>query len=745
MVGPGPAASAAAEERWQKLQAYLAAKGKLKDPNTKPYLKAKNICPKPPPSKYTPGPKKDVSSHAALPIKTTRPANIKLQTKPANITGSQKPELEPPKPPGKGFKSSCFSSNSGYKQSSQTQQQHKAVSSTTELSRRPRRSHSTEKLKTKRQQESLQGNAKCTDPMANTHVEKQSLDGFLDKTNKENLPQTLLEPKKPALDSRTIKKTNTGSFNQTQRSLAPKQTLSKSSVNHAALKDRANKQFVRNTQTRAQPAKSQQLSTAADSAQPREKPRTAPSHFIPAHNRTQTSKKPVVKDTQDVKANRVRCGKPNETKVQSCPAGEQKVKHAKHSSHPSMLQGGPNNRHSNMTQDQKPVKPCLGPRTPCVLQKSRTTSQRPNLTAGNFNSVIPSTPSIRTNKTYNNKCNSIFQQKAQTLDSRFKKVLPQSHFLSKTALKPQVEREQASRKGAPSASQTHPHVKQTKAEDRRKQLLEWQKSKGKTYKRPPMKLKKKRKIIEEMNISFWKSIEREEEEEKKAQLELSSKIDSTLTECLRLIEEGVLPNEIFTILSSIPKAEKFAKFWVCKAKLLASKGAFDAVGLYEEAVKNGAAPIQELWEVLNILQDPNRNTEAVTSDSLAAEPNATAVEELAKEEESGQLSPGLTEREQVAAPQKPTTEWDNTGIKLQIAPVPRICGLPEAQDMKLITPVRRSARIERAVARYPEMLQDHDVVVASLDELLEVEKGDCFVFRENEALPVTLGFEILES
>lgn len=42
-----------------------------------------------------------------------------------------------------------------------------------------------------------------------------------------------------------------------------------------------------------------------------------------------------------------------------------------------------------------------------------------------------------------------------------------------------------------------------------------------------------------MNISFWKSIEREEEEqeEKKAQLELSSKINNTLTECLRLTEE----------------------------------------------------------------------------------------------------------------------------------------------------------------------------------------------------------------
>lgn len=62
-----------------------------------------------------------------------------------------------------------------------------------------------------------------------------------------------------------------------------------------------------------------------------------------------------------------------------------------------------------------------------------------------------------------------------------------------------------------------------------------------------MELKTKRKIIEEMNISFWKSME-EEEEEKKAQLELSNKINSTLTQCLQLIEE-------------VSKEDKFPKLW----------------------------------------------------------------------------------------------------------------------------------------------------------------------------------------
>lgn len=49
-----------------------------------------------------------------------------------------------------------------------------------------------------------------------------------------------------------------------------------------------------------------------------------------------------------------------------------------------------------------------------------------------------------------------------------------------------------------------------------------------------------------------------------------------------------MSDEILDVMSSIPEAEKFAKFWICKAKLLASKGPFDVIGLYEEAIKSGA-------------------------------------------------------------------------------------------------------------------------------------------------------------
>uniref|UniRef100_A0A8C5XNK5 Cytoskeleton associated protein 2 like n=3 Tax=Microcebus murinus TaxID=30608 RepID=A0A8C5XNK5_MICMU len=666
MVGPSPAASAAAEERQRKLQEYLAAKGKLKSQNTKPYLKAKNNCPNLPPSKSTVRSQKDITNHVVLPVKDKKSVSIKLQPRPANIIRCQKPKLEPPKLLGKGLISRYVSSNSNCKPSSKSQQQHKARSSTvSKLSRKPVGSLNIQEVKTTKQQVIDQGTAKCTDSVDNTHVENQSLDKFLKEINKENLPQTLSNPeRKPDPELCTISKPKTNSYNLTKSNLAPKQVLGKSSVNGAVLKDRIHKQLVGEKQIRILSIKSHQLSRGTDLARPEEKPpRTVPSHFNQTLSKTQSSKKPVVKEIKVI-SNKYK--RPNEIKLRSHPVAEQKVKYTKPRTDPNLLQGGNKNRHPNIKQDQKSTQPCFRPQT-CVLQKSKAMSQKHTVTAGSCNSVIPRTPSIRANGANGNKRGNSFQQKAHTLDCKLKKTLPQNHFLNKTAPKTQAGITNINGRRVPNETQTNPNIeKKATVEDRRKQLEEWQKSKGKIYKRPPMELKTKRKVIEEMNISFWKSME-QEEEEKKAQLELSSKINNTLTECLKLIEGGVPSNEILTILSSIPEAEKFAKFWICKAKLLASKGTFDVIGLYEEAIKNGAAPIQELRKVvLNILQDPNRATEV-------AETNITSVEELAMKMESVKPCVSPQEKEQVTAtPQITKAEQDNhPGIKLQIASIPR--------------------------------------------------------------------------
>lgn len=609
-----------------------------------------------------------------------------------------------------------------------------------ELSRKPVRSLNTKELKTPQQQVTDQGSVKYTDSVDNAHVENDSSENPLKQSNQENLPVILPDSKKkPHSELPTINKSKTNCFNATKSNVTTKQTLGKGPVNRTVLKDRVNKQFVKETRVVFPPVKSQQLSKGTNLARTREKKqKPVPSHFVQIVGRTQVSENTGVKN---IKYNGKKYERPNKTKLTSSALSEQKVKNTKSRTHPSLPQEGYSSRYSNIKQDQKSTQPCFKRRASCVLQKSKALNSRPHLADDKISSVIPSIPNIKANGTNRNNCNNNCQQKAQTEGSKFKKTLPQNHLLIKTAPKTQAGVTVSSKK-VPNGTQTNPNMeKKPEAGDRRKQLEEWRKSKGKTYKRPPMELQRKKKIIEQMNISFWKSME-QEEEEKKEQLELFNKINSTLTECLQLIEGGGFYNEILSILTSIPEAEKFTKFWICKAKLLASRGTFDVIGLYEEAIKSGATPIEELREfVFNILQDPNRTKEGITAESLVAETNITSTGELADQMEPAKLS-----QEVIATPQINWAKENNLpGIKLQIASIPRKKGMPEVQDMKLITPVRRSERIERVVSRYPEMLQEHGLVVTSLNELLDVEETDCYIFRKNEALPVTLGFQTLES
>lgn len=85
------------------------------------------------------------------------------------------------------------------------------------------------------------------------------------------------------------------------------------------------------------------------------------------------------------------------------------------------------------------------------------------------------------------------------------------------------------------------------------------------------------------------------------------------------------------------------------------------------------------------------------------------------------------------------------------------------QEVRFFTPVRRSVRIERASLRYPVSLQDHDLCVASYNELISEEEKDrgeepngaetsppepatpVYIYRQNEALKdkvlVQLGYD----
>ncbi|XP_063276861.1 cytoskeleton-associated protein 2-like isoform X2 [Prinia subflava] len=266
------------------------------------------------------------------------------------------------------------------------------------------------------------------------------------------------------------------------------------------------------------------------------------------------------------------------------------------------------------------------------------------------------------------------------------------------------------------------------AADRKKQLEEWLASKGKKYKRPPMTLLQKQAVK-----PSCRKVEAKDKQENPQQ-HCQAKISNLLTECLKLIEEGVPAEELAAVLSLVPQAEKFAKFWICQAKLLARNGPFDVLQLYREAVSAGAEPVEELRETaLNILKDAGQKLEGEKAEEhIPWEPTTPCP----GERQPTESTPGLVGRPVTSLP---------LSVKLQVTSASRGKEFLEGPELKFLTPVRRSLRIERARSHYPEMLKDHDPVVSSLSEILDAEEETCFFFRKNTALPEVTELEGLSS
>ncbi|XP_073444783.1 cytoskeleton-associated protein 2-like isoform X2 [Dendrobates tinctorius] len=284
---------------------------------------------------------------------------------------------------------------------------------------------------------------------------------------------------------------------------------------------------------------------------------------------------------------------------------------------------------------------------------------------------------------------------------------------------------------APDAS-SRPQTPHMTAEDLKRKLQEWQRSKGKSYKRPPMVLPPKRpptaKKPNPCNRSLWEGIEEEEE-----LLALSQKINQTLSECLQLIEQGIPGDDIRAALDKVPEAKKFAKYWVCEARLLEREGVYDVIDVYKQGVQFGATPIDELREVVfDIMKSTNKKTKVVTFGPLPAEEETEN-----RNYEDLQLTPFTNRTEEAQTPCMGKSVCDQgSAVKLQITSLSSKKMVPgSGQEWKRLTPVRRSLRIYQSASQYPEVVQEHDPVVASLEELLDQADTDAYFYMRNEALP----------
>lgn len=325
-----------------------------------------------------------------------------------------------------------------------------------------------QELKATEQQVTDAGNDACFDSVDKACGAGESLYGFPKDVNKENLPHTLPHSeRKPQPQFWARSKPENRLYTQSKSSLAPKQALGRRSLNHAALKDRANEQLVGETQARIPCMKSQQISRGAGLVRPGEKaPKTVPSHCVQTL-RTQASKKPGVKNTKDTRVNRGKYERPGGAKLPTRTVTDQRVEHTRPRTGPGLLQGAPDSRRLNIRQDRKPPAPPSRRQASCVPWRSNTISQRPDLALGRLTSVTASIPSTRASAASRNEHGS-YQQKVRTLDSKLKGAVPHNHFLSKTAPKTQPGGTAVRRRGVPDGTQTNPGAKRkTTAEDRR--------------------------------------------------------------------------------------------------------------------------------------------------------------------------------------------------------------------------------------------------------------------------------------
>ncbi|CAL8345854.1 unnamed protein product [Lota lota] len=300
------------------------------------------------------------------------------------------------------------------------------------------------------------------------------------------------------------------------------------------------------------------------------------------------------------------------------------------------------------------------------------------------------------------------------------------------------------------APQTEGKKSTAAQEERMKKLQEWRDTKGISYKRPPMPVRPQLRRTLALPQPYWATMEEEDEAHS-----LICAVDRSLGDCIKLLTEGCPPEHVTKVLSRLPPlAKKFAKYWICQARLMERQGNLDVLPMFEEAVRLVLEPVDDL--------------RTVVFDILKKRDESERAKERMEEEDQQEIQRKATflGPDAVGTP-KPVRaliqgeRGNSSAVKYRITATPggvqsqqsgrfRVDG----QEVRFLTPVRRSVRIERASLGYPAFLREQDLCVASYDDLLAEEELEgsveqqeessevpfactatpMYVYRENEAL-----------
>uniref|UniRef100_A0A8C6WXH1 Cytoskeleton-associated protein 2 C-terminal domain-containing protein n=1 Tax=Neogobius melanostomus TaxID=47308 RepID=A0A8C6WXH1_9GOBI len=255
-----------------------------------------------------------------------------------------------------------------------------------------------------------------------------------------------------------------------------------------------------------------------------------------------------------------------------------------------------------------------------------------------------------------------------------------------------------------------------------KKLQEWRELKGISYKRPPMFVKSQARRTIAVPQPFWSNMEQEDEAHS-----LISAVDRSLADCIKLL------GEVKEVLSRLPEiSQKFAKYWICQARLMERDGNLDVLPMFEKAVglvlEVRFNQLFLLKITLRCVNEMNRLKKhflfsPLMSCALLSEVTADA-SETSPETMNGPMNTPKPTRALICA-----EKGNSSVVKYKItATCPpsqrRESTAVNGQDVRFFTPVRRSVRIEKATLRYPVSLQDHDLCVTSYNDLLAEEEKE---------------------
>lgn len=298
--------------------------------------------------------------------------------------------------------------------------------------------------------------------------------------------------------------------------------------------------------------------------------------------------------------------------------------------------------------------------------------------------------------------------------------------------------------------------------DRKAPMTEWRTGQGKGLKRPPHSVvtqAEPKRQNENPVGSFWTTMAEEDE-----QRLFTEKVNKTISECLNLINKGCPKEEILATLNdlihNIPDAKKLVKYWICLVRIEPITSPIEnIISIYEKAILAGAQPIEEMRHIIiDILTKKNQEKATLGENIEEAHATKEHIQEVDVETNLGSEKPEeenehrkveVNEDDQDNKTKDPTNDLTTPDskteagclIRYNVSSTPRLQSMKKTQydknstfkELKFLTPVRRSRRIQEKTLQLPDMLKDHDPSVSSLEQLSEL-GGDAFVCRPNAAL-----------